>query len=243
MGRRTDYGTRVKQSVGVGERESIGDLEVSQACAELTRAAARHADMAVPWKPEFHATLQMIFPQDTINRAVAAQGIILPRYTAATYKGIAAGVTLGIEYADADTGVPTIDEACVDLQPGATRLLHTIEEIRGIYYKYEKVKYVLRWMNRNATPGAIRHYWPSALQLCPGSTALQEVSGGAARYSEPPEIGGMLQMIRDTAATVAALALMPDTAVPRPRTHLWLTFHPAKIMGAGAETDSVSINL
>jgi hypothetical protein len=223
----------------VGERESIGDLEVSQACAALTAAAARHADMAVPWKPEINATLQMIFPQDTINRAVAAQGIIMPRYAAETYKGIATGVTLSIGYED--TGVPTIDKACLDLQPSATRLLHTIEEIRGVYHKYEKVKYVLRWMNRNATPGAIRHYWPSALQLCPGSTALQGVSGGAARYSEPPEIGGMLQMIRDTAATVAALALMPDTAVPRPRTHLWLTFHPTTIMYA--ETDNVSINL
>lgn len=245
MGRRVDWNTRSRQSVGVGERESIGDGEVHAACNRLTQLALRHANMAVPWKPEFTPTLQMIFPQATIDCAIAAKGIIQPRRSFETYETIAAGVHLGIDYDD--THVPTIEEACYALQPSATRLLHTIEEIRGIYLKYEAVKYVLRWMNRNATPGAIRHYWPSALKLCPGSTALQEVAGGASRYSEPPEIGSMLQMIRDTAAVVAGAALMPDTLMARNRDKLWLTFVPCKIMREGitldAETDNVPFNL
>src|SRR6185312_5941138 len=203
---------------------SIGDADVAEACRNLTTLALKHANMAVPWHPEFRPTLNMLFTQETIERAERAHGVVVPRYEQETYENIAPAVTLGVEFND--SGVPTIDEARLEVQmPAASRLLHTIDEIRGIYLKYEKVKYVLRWMNRNATPGAIRHYWPTALNLCKQSTALQELAGGTTRYAEPPGIGDHLQMLRDTAATVAAAALMPDTLISRPRERFWLTFH------------------
>lgn len=235
MGRRLDWTTRARQNVGNGERESIGDSEVHVACGNITKMMGAHVALAIKWQPEFHSTLQMLFEQSTIDRAAAAYGIIDARSDFETYANLAPRVSLNINYKD--TGMPTIEAGCLRVQPSATRLLHTIEEIRSIYLKYEQVKYVLRWMNRNATPGAIRHYWPTALALCRTSQPLLKVAGGATRYAEPHGIGSMLQAIRDTAQTAAAAALLPGDAAARLEGHFKLTFHMS------ADTDQVYVNL
>lgn len=240
MARRMDYSKRMTQNAGTGDRESIGDEYVHAACRDIELAGRAHAASAVPWQPTFDTIIHMLFSDDTRSKALAAKEIIEPRFYTLPYRNLGvAGVILTLDYEE--SGWPPINESVLSLQPGAGRLLNVVEEIRAIYLKYEQVKYVLRWMNRNATPGAIRHYWPTALQLCKKSAPLQEVAGGASRYAEPPEIGDLLQDIRDTAATWAAATMMPNTMAPRDRTNIRLTFSsvPIKL----GNTDSVVYNL
>jgi hypothetical protein len=73
---------------------------------------------------------------------------------------------------------------------------------------------MLRWFNRHATVGAIRHYWPAAVTLCPNAPNLKGLlEKPAERFNVPIGVTEMLPLIRETAATVATMQLLGDRPI------------------------------
>ena len=247
--RRRSRQARSVASRGVGgeydsdARSSLGDGYVETACNTINRQMARTANMMVEYSPSCEDVLPMLFLDDTLAKLKAVLGMVDPS-TSYKYYRITPHVSLRIYFDGA--AVPTIEPEHVHVQPfRAEPLLKAIEEIRAIYIQYERVKHTLRWFNRNATPGAIRHYWPAVLQLCPDSPALKDLKATPARFASPPKIGQMLPLIRETASTMSMATLLPADAAPRKHDKLQLTFYGEKVSDGTYEfeTDEMNINL
>lgn len=72
---------------------------------------------------------------------------------------------------------------------------------------FDNVLKVVNWfLEHNATPGAIRYYWPTAMVLTPDDTALQEASG--ARFKDINGIQEIIPLLKETQATVATAFLL-----------------------------------
>ena len=237
------WGNRNRQHRQPKEPASLGDVRVANACATINSMMIRAANLMVPYSPSREAVLPMLFADDTLIKLQAVRGMVDPAYTSCQYP-IAADVDLQIKFTDA--AVPTITPEFLCVQPErASPLLNAVEEIRAIYLQYEKVKHVLRWMNRNATAGAVRHYWPTVLQLCPNAPALKELTSTPTRFATPRNIGEMLQLIRDTSATMSASVMLPADATYRPYKELKLRFRTRTVSdGVHAfATDEMNISL
>ncbi len=219
------------------EPASIGDTHVVGACSKITSMMQTTANLMVPYSPSREEVLPMLFADDTLVKLKAVRGMVEPTYLWEKYP-VATDIELQIGFRDAL--VPTIEPEFLCVQPErASPLLNAIEEIRAIYLQYEKVKHVLRWMNRNATLGAIRHYWPAAMQLCP--EAFRGLPDTASRFKTPKYIHEKLQLIRDSAATVAASALLPTDAAPRVTSPLMLIFNSDE--SQGFTTDELHVHI
>lgn len=204
------------------ERSSIGDGYVDEAVAKLNLTCGAAVATMTRYTQSREETLPMLFRDDDLAKLEAVLGMVDPSMNQEGYI-VQPDVILTVSYAGAK--VPTIERGRLYLQPDRIApLLSYIAEVKAIHDKFEEVKAVLRWFNRNATPGAIRYYWPTALELCrkaPAFDALQEVP---TRYHNPPKISSWLQPIKDAAATVAGSLLLPGDARPRIRDKMWLTF-------------------
>jgi hypothetical protein len=86
-------------------------------------------------------------------------------------------------------------------------LLDTVEKICKIREKFAVVSHVLSWLDANATPGAMRYYWPTMLALAPECPALNVQA--PARFIEPVGVAPLLPLIREAASTVASALLLP----------------------------------
>jgi hypothetical protein len=92
----------------------------------------------------------------------------------------------------------------------------------------------------------VRYYWPSVLQICNSPEIATELPS---RYQDPPYLSRYLPMLRETATTVAASALLPDFAYIKSRDYAHLTFDTHTVMrNYGGEdikydTDTVTFNI
>ncbi len=199
-----------------GQRSSIGDIHVNNACVMLNRAALREAAMFIPKRVGVDYAVPLMFDPDTIARAQAARGIIDPRTDVIRYREtgpskLFSGVSVQLSYTNC--AIPPISPKYFHPQLGFAEIAETVRTIQDIHFKYGRVKQLLRWFNRNATAAAIRNYWPSVLQLC-GKSSVWEgmIETPPARYQEPSELSTILPLIRETVGTVATMALAGDEA-------------------------------
>lgn len=223
-------------------RSSIGDSHVDAAIKTLTTLSRRSAAAMTSYTHSIEGTVAMLFDPDTIDRARAARGIIEPLGKVVTYPIHSAHLT--VDYAGERT--PPIMEEKLSLQPSATPLLQFIKDVREIYLKFEEVKAVLRWLNRNATPGAIRFYFPTAMKLCPNAPVWRDLQEVPSRYIEPVGVGDWIQSIKDATATIAASALLPGDVRQRENRGLRLTFNNRTVQLTDRttyDTDQVSYNI
>lgn len=81
-----------------------------------------------------------------------------------------------------------------------------VPHLRAVYavnLQFRNVRAVVQWFNdKQATFGAVRHYWPSMLSLMPDCTALHEADG--IRFKDIPGISEIVPLMRETQAIVAA---------------------------------------
>lgn len=228
------------------ERSSLGDAHVDAAITEITKLAQRAVATMTHYELTRESTLPMLFRDDDIAKLQAVRGMVQAHAATMSYM-LQPSVFLFISYEDAQ--VPTIERDRLYIQPGRVGpLLNFVAAVKAVHDRYEEVKGVLRWLNRNATPGAIRFYWPTAMKLTPKSLIWADLREVPSRYSVPPNISGWLQPLRDAAATMAGAAMLPATAAERPRETMWLSFHscPVKLDGnAGStyNTDHMIYNL
>lgn len=206
-----------------GQRNSIGENHVENACIMLNTAAQRECELnlrrfkgneLVPW----------MFDPDTLRKAAAVKGIVRPANWTQSYE-VASKVTTYINFTD----LPWVTVEPTQYQTGQFYdadpnhfLFEAAREAQVILAKYARVKHLLRWFNCHATPSAVRHYWPAVMVLCPGSPA--NTPEAPSRFDTPTRIGAMLPMIRETANTVAAMQLLSGDVKPRGRGDVWLYF-------------------
>lgn len=97
----------------------------------------------------------------------------------------------------------------VVVKPVDAAIYASMNEVERVVREFAKAKHVLKWLDKHATLGAIRYYWPTVLSLIPGGGPFNgEVP---ASYREPDGIHKMLPFLRDTASTVASALLCPKS--------------------------------
>jgi hypothetical protein len=190
------------------------------------------------------ATLPMLFDDDVIDKLQAVRGMVKASESTKYYE-VLPGVNLHINYEDAR--LPSIEQKMLRVNHSrAQPLLEHIAAVKAVHDQFEEVKGVLRYCNRNCTPGAIRYNFPQAIALCPTAPALRDLDGVPTRHTNPTNIGDWVQAIKDATATLAQVAMLPDDIATRDKKLLWLTF-PKKTVQLGAttsyETDLMTYNL
>lgn len=234
MGRRIRFG--LKNRFENGSRQSVGDYYVDKACAEIDQACAKEAAMFVA-SFTVHQVVPMLFRDEVVTKLKAVHGCLALEDTSHHYdlKPWANGTV----YISTKDLMPTPNEAARHwYAERAQPLLQAIQGLNELHIKWGAVKHLLRWFNRNATPGAVRANWPSVLQLCPDAPALKELQHAPVRYTNPQELSALLPLIRATATTVASMAMIPGDAEVRLKGTVWIAL-PARVV----EYEGTAINL
>lgn len=205
-------GRRLNRTVSSapGERNVIGDHYVEEACTRLNKAAQQEAAMYVERIPMDTKLINSLFNADNLSVLRHAYGLVEPISTRNAYPlAPHAPGTLTLDFEG--SGVVTPQERCFQPNDDAKPFFAACCTIKELHQRWGAVAYMLRWFNRNATLGAIRHYWPAAVTLCPNSPALKGLlEKPAERFNVPLGVTDLLPLIRETAATVASLQLLGD---------------------------------
>lgn len=241
MGRRVNFRT---VSTAPGERSSIGDFYVDEACKRLDLACKVEAAMFVD-----HYTTQqlipMLFAPEHVAKLKAAYGIAEDNSQFYTYQ-LAPYAPGGLALNFKGTGMLTPQQKAYLPNPDlAKQFFDACRTIRDLHHKWGAVKHMLRWFNRNATAGATRAYWPAVMVLCPKAPPIREMADQTpTRYAEPPGIGQLLELVRETAGTVTQLQLLGDRQ-PRENQGVNLTMPvgDASVAGAVINLNSVTFSL
>jgi hypothetical protein len=195
-----------------------------------------------------YKTIEMLFSPDTIAKATAANGIVKPDYMSKNYElnGVCQFMgNLGISYMGCKC-LP-IRAHKLELQQNVTPLLLYLKEVEKVYLQYEEVKGVLRWLNKNATIGGIRYYWPSIMKVAPKDSVFANMETAPKRFDTPSMLHEWMTALRNSAVTVASMTLQPSDAEPRPFTEMSVSCYKRKVVVSASqlhyETDSMSFNV
>lgn len=221
-------------------RSSLTDSAVEYACSEINRKMQRAVRVLTRYDVSTADTVRMLFTDDQIERAQRALNLVRPESWTVSYP-VNPYAYLSVNF-DKINCLP-LDPARRSFRADLISPLNAfISEVTAIVDQYNEVKETLRWFNRNATMGAIRYYWPTAMQLCPEQFRnYQEVP---TRFNTPATISDRLQMIRDTAATWAGAQMLPEVDA-RQRGTMWLTINQHKVEREGVtfHTDQAIFNI
>jgi hypothetical protein len=229
MGRRGIRGRNLShiQANHGDARSSIGDSHVDLAVGTLKKTAEASVSLLTTYNHSRGGTLPMLFDDDDLDKLRQVRGMVRTQGDIRGY-AMGQGVHLYIDFEEAL--VPAIETIRLRINPDRVGpLLTYINEVKAVHDRFEEVKGVLQWLNRNATPGAVRYYWPMAMKLCPQAPVWRDLQEVPTRYSTPPHIGDWIQSLKDAAATVTGSIMMPSDAKPNPRGKMWLTFAPRTI--------------
>lgn len=207
---------------GRDERSSLGDFHVETAIGTVNALAQRTVTTMTSYDLTAEQTLPMLFYDGDLAKLRQVRGMVIPESQIMHYN-LQPAINLYVNYKN--LSVPAIQPDFLHLQPSRMApLINHIAAVKAVHDRFEEVKGVLRWLNRNATPGAVRFYWPTAMKLCPSAPIWRELQEVPSRYSVPAKLGVWLQSLKDAAATVAGAQMLPAHAVARPRNDMWLKF-------------------
>jgi len=99
-----------------------------------------------------------------------------------------------------------LQEAGEDAMP----LIYCFKHMYEIHREWQQVRDVAKWLDINATAGAMRSIWPCVLALVPDKLpgSLHQCQGQ--RYREVPGIGEWVERLRSTTYTIASALLLPQ---------------------------------
>lgn len=228
MGRRNSFST-VPRHYTSDERSSLGDTHVNDAIIAIIGMQQRAVAAMTHYTHTREGTLSMLFSDDTIDKLKQVRGMVKAANSFKSYEiGTKPDVSLSISYEGAM--VPAIEEDAVRIQSERVGPLHDFTvAVRDEHVKYEELKGVLRWLNRNCTPGAIRFFFPQAMKLVPHSPIWKDLQEVPSRYTTPADYGVWAPVIRSAANTVAGMMLLPADVQARPRDTMWLTFKETSV--------------
>lgn len=223
-----------------GQRASIGDTYVEQACTKLNRACLKEANLFLP-RFTVEQITPMLFRDEDVAKLKAVRDLTAYAADAATYN-IGERMSLALSFNDVMPAPH--DSNCLHWQEDrAGELRDALKAAEALVTKWGAVKWMLRWFNRNATIGAIRANWPCVMQLCPDSPAVRDAAGVPTRYTNPQGLGPLLPVVRATASTVATMAMLPESAEERPYNRIRLTFATRKVEVEGVELEREELSL
>jgi hypothetical protein len=226
-----------------GNRTSIGDFYVNEAVKRLDRCALIEMNLMEPARFGRRTLMRMLFPDSTVEKLEAVRGMVEPFYTTKPYN-LMDDIEVVIDWKD--DMIPAPEKRAMVIDPArAEPFLAAVKSMSQIREKYAAVGHVLRWLNRNVTPAAVRALWPPVLTLCPNSPMCKEYADMPARWTAPAEAGGYAALLRETAGTVAGTQLLPSDLEPRERSKTWLTFAQGEVTREGItfQADMLTVNL
>lgn len=197
------------------DRSSIGEAHVDRAVDTISKQCKQTIATMLSYTKTVEQTVDMLFEPTTIERSRTAHGVVIEPHNRVVYQ-VGDKVSISLSYED--TKLLPIRKDVVRYQAHLYgELEQYIKDVWAIHHKFEEVKAVLKWLNRNATPGAVRYYWPTAMKLCPESTIWRDLQDVPSRYNEPKDVRVWTQAMKDAANTMAAAELLPkDTDTPDP---------------------------
>ena len=159
----------------------------------------------VPLDFDLQAICNWCFPADALAKLREA----LPLVDSATHRhtyplkieGILTRLSLELD----GIGYPAPNETLFKLPPG-NLLYDAIIHIQKIVKQFNEVRMVINWMDKNASVGALRYYFPAILSLIPADkTPLFEVNGNV--HKTPQGIADYIPLIRDRVSPLIVSAL------------------------------------
>ena len=189
-------------------------------------------EVMVPRPFELANVLAMCFDRDVLDKATAFFPYQTKHYHNVSYVGASLTngqiVNLGIDWEE--TGMCAIAPTAFNAQNDSA-LCAWVDGAKAIVKKWEQVRRVFKFLNQNATVGAMRHYWPSVLALIPNDgtqTPIHQTDG--VRFKDVPNIGLWLGAIRESAATVTSALMIPESAYKHRGTTMNVAFKYADEM-------------
>ena len=225
------------------DRSSFGESHMETALTALNQAQQKAAAVMAHLHASRNDVIHMLLDDDSYNRLRAVHHIVESPGNVQHYGVV--GANLHIDFNG--SGIYPFKPTAMKLQTDRSEpLLTFLADLARVHWAYEEVRGTLKWLNRNATPGAIRYYWPSAMKLVETSPIWADLQEVPTRFTIPAHITDWSQIFKDTATTVSSMAMLPNDAVPRIRDKMWVTF-PTKKIEVGANcvfaTDAITYNV
>lgn len=187
------------------EKTALGGCHANNAKAKLHSLAisAIHASVDFPYKME--EVLPWIFSQEDRDICRAAYGVAEDPSFGNSYT-LTKHTSAYIQFRE--QRMLPIDSGRVVHQDGGSPLLDACATIEQISLDFGVATYVVNWLDKHATIGAIRYYFPTLLSLAPECKQLMEATPGMA-FREPQGVSRILPLIRRASTTVAAALMLP----------------------------------
>jgi hypothetical protein len=165
-------------------------------------------------RPEFTMSevISSLFDKDVLSLLQIAAAVARDNNTSAKYILDEATVTIVFDR-DYPPMLAPAQSQVLPQHPNSP-LMQAIDAVRAIHFEFGAVAHVCEWLNYNATPAAIRYYWPTMAALVPGGLdTLPE--GVPHKFTDVPGIADYLPLIKQTAGSVAAALLCPQAPFKR----------------------------
>ena len=176
----------------------VNDLEAAMVETMVTRAF-------VPLD-----VVQWMFPAPVIKTMHDAYGLLYYSYSEGDYDVEDVG-RVAINFHPLKMEAPAGRALAPTCGPNTDAVQQAIQDIRLIHIQFNCLRGVLEWLDKNATAGAIKYYFPSVGALIPsGYSAFHRADG--IRYKEPQGITTIVPEMRSAAALIASALLLPKPA-------------------------------
>ena len=178
----------------------------------------------VPLNFDLQAICNWCFPADALAKLREALPLVDSATHRHTYPFTIEGVSTRLSLELDGIGYPAPNETLFKLPPG-NLLYDAIIHIQKIVKQFNEVRMVINWMDKNASVGALRYYFPAILSLIPADkTPLFEVNGNV--HKTPQGIADYIPLIRDRVSPliVSALllpAVLADTSINKATATVW----------------------
>ena len=141
-------------------RSTLGN-SLPVAVQNVEQLADRVAAATVRLEFDKEQLIHWLFKPDAVQKLCAVKGFVNPSSWRYSYL-VQIGVNLSLDFQTSSIVTPM--NSAWQPQPEAYPFIETVDKLRGIYHDFMKVMHVMNWMDANATPGAIRQYWPNVCQ-------------------------------------------------------------------------------
>ena len=160
----------------------------------------------VPLNFDLQAICNWCFPADALAKLREALPLVYCATHIHTYPIKIEGVSTRLSLELDGIGYPAPNETLFKLPPG-NLLYDAIIHMQKIVKQFNEVRMVINWMDKNASVGALRYYFPAILSLIPAdNTPLFEVNGNV--HKTPQGIADYVPLIRDRVSPLIVSALL-----------------------------------
>lgn len=194
-----------KKSIFQREKTALGGCHVQNAKAKLHSLALSAVSASIDFPYKMEEVLPWIFSQEDRDICRAAYGVAEDPSFGNSYT-LTKHTDAYIQFRE--QRMLPIESSRVTHCEGGSPLLDVCATIEQISLDFGVATYVVNWLDKHATIGAIRYYFPTLLSLASECDKLMEATPGMA-FREPMGVSRILPLIRRASTTVAAALMLP----------------------------------